>query len=162
MIHTGMGKEGHWSMPTGEELFARLLESMVEDHKAKRSATPQTDSLRRALIKNWSECRGGVKRRRSVSSWRWLVGGHAGRYRYQEDYHLPCDDHVSLWSNATTRIWVSQPYPGRFDPEEMTSFANANGLAFSVSPWPGWHYPGSVLFVEWTAAVKPGSTVYDS
>jgi hypothetical protein len=26
-----------------------------------------------------------------------------------------------------------------------------HGLDYRISAWPAWHFPGSVLFVEWTA-----------
>lgn len=139
--------------PDDENLFAALLLSMVADHKRKLGCSAETIRLRKALAHRWAEQRGGLKQRRTIDGWRWLLGGHSHRHYFGHlsEFSLPCDDHVTYWSNATTRIWVSQPYPGRLDVEEMTAFAKANGLDYTISPWPGWHYPGSVLFVEWFA-----------
>jgi hypothetical protein len=78
-----------------------------------------------------------------------------GRVGDVSDWQLPYDDHVSMWRRPTDRghkisRWISQPYPLSAKAlNEMHEAAQRLGLEFSISNWPAWHYPGSVLFVEW-------------
>ena len=68
----------------------------------------------------------------------------------------PEGDHTSVWRRIgakgyePTEVFVSQPYGFESWKDEMIKFANANGLCFWVSERPAWHYPGSVMHVEWT------------
>jgi hypothetical protein len=116
----------------------------------------ECDRLRDHLKAQWSERKGLVEARGSLD-WRRLFGRRAPRDDVCFCPGLPGDDHVSMWRKkgghpGEIAVWVSQPYPlGGRSLREMNQFAILNNLEFSIGVWPAWHYPGAVLFVEWTA-----------
>lgn len=138
------------------DLATELRVSMNEDaQRAQKQRwtgpSAQTTDLEAMLRLQWATSRGVVVAEGN-RDWRRLFGKNSGPI----GANLPNDDHVTMWRKPTDRgrkisIWVSQPYPLGFDGlREMVDFANRHGLQFKVSTWPAWHYPGSVLFVEWT------------
>ncbi len=110
-----------------------------------------TEDLRAALIKEWSEAR-GVVQANGQHDWRRLFG----KTGVPIGAGLPGDDHVSIWRRPSDHgskisIWVSQPYGISSDTLRlMTYIADERGLDYKISAWPAWHFPGSVLFFEWT------------
>ena len=74
--------------------------------------------------------------------------------------NFPAADHISYWNkNGKPYCIVSQPY--HLDDDEMAQAAavcKAHHLEVSVSTWPAWLYPGSVLFMVWkrTTDVEDG------
>jgi len=140
--------------------FARLCAAHGEirwtgtSEAKKRVLRGEMQSLEAALKKLWSERLGLVEMRGGALHWPRLFGKGVPRDGIGEG--LPRDDHVSLWRQGGERhpcVWVSQPYAlAASDLGEMARFAEAHALDFSIATWPAWHYPGSVLFVEWTTA----------
>lgn len=69
----------------------------------------------------------------------------------------PHDDHTSLWIRRGPQpvCWVSQPYQlSKAQRAEIQAFAAEHGLRVTISDWPSWHNPGSVLTVTyWRAGV---------
>ena len=68
-----------------------------------------------------------------------------------QENNFPAADHISYWNkNGKPYCIVSQPY--HLDDDEMAqavALCKAHGLEVTVSTWPAWHYPGSVLFMVW-------------
>jgi hypothetical protein len=110
----------------------------------------ESNRLRAALKAQWAEREGLVEAGGRMTYQRLF-----GRIGDIGDWQLPYDDHVSMWRRPTDRgskisHWISQPYPlSAAALKDMYEAAQRLGLEFSISTWPAWHYPGSVLFVEW-------------
>ena len=143
------------SRDLAEKLRARIL-----DDSRKRSAMPsgswtaeyvaEQSRLRAALKAEWAAREGLIQAQGRLTYQR--LFGRLGDYL---DWRLPADDHVSMWRRSTDRgvkisRWISQPYP--LSPSAIREMMDASerlGLEFSIATRPAWHYPGSVLFVEW-------------
>ncbi len=63
----------------------------------------------------------------------------------------PMADHCSLWlKGGKPYVFVSQPYPSSaIDLVVAFEFARENKLALRIGTWPSWHFPGSVLMMEY-------------
>jgi hypothetical protein len=61
-------------------------------------------------------------------------------------------DHSRIWDTLEGKIFISQPYKGRWDAEEETKLravCEEHGLSYSVSPpSKSWYYPGATFLVE--------------
>ena len=68
-----------------------------------------------------------------------------------QDNNFPAADHVTYWKkNGKPYCIVSQPY--HLDNGEMAKISAlciTHNLDVIVTTFPSWHYPGSVLFMEW-------------
>jgi hypothetical protein len=142
----------------GRNLALELRAAMDDDERRpeeerQQGPSPKTEELRELLIWQWAEPKGMFKAR-GAPDWRRLVSESSG----VAGGGLPGDDHVTMWSKFTdppprrVAIWVSQPCSlSSKTLREMADFADAWGLIYTISTWPAWHCPGSVLFVEWSA-----------
>lgn len=117
------------------------------------------DAIRESLKRKWAN-KNELRLARGRAGWWRLLGLRScfdSRWRPIVLENLPGDDHCSLWlRNGEPAVWVSQPYPlSSSKIGQMTYVAEQYGLSFEISTWPAWHYPGSVLFVEWKLVARP-------
>ena len=107
------------------------------------------DELQRLLTEQWAQ-KYRLKQSRGRRDWKRLVWRQSGDFMEP----LPGDDHTSLWyRDGKAAVYISQPYGIAAETlAKMQEACRVHGLAFDVSTWPAWHYPGSVLFVTWHRA----------
>lgn len=114
---------------------------------ASRAHAEATADLKRA---DWARSRGVQE-----SGGRPCIGRLSGRPsdHNQSDHQCnpPKGDHCSLWmKDGRPEVFVSQPYELSWAGlQETVAFCQANGLRADVISWPSWHFPGSVLTVEY-------------
>lgn len=65
--------------------------------------------------------------------------------------HPPADDHPSLWNKERKpERYLSQPYSlSTEDLRQVVAFVDRFDLDVVVTPWPSFHFPGSILSVEY-------------
>ena len=68
------------------------------------------------------------------------------------DHDLPDHDHVSVWHREGHHVIVSQPYG--LSEKACREIADLSdlGIHVNIDTWPAWHFPGTVLQVEFWSA----------
>ena len=97
----------------------------------------------------------GVTRNTGSSWWGTLVNGETSEADIS-NATLPGDDHTTLWNiDGKPAVYVSQPYGLSLDRlKEICAACDQHGLTVEVGAWPAWHFPGSVLHVEYRKATQ--------
>jgi len=73
------------------------------------------------------------------------------------DIRIPNSDHLSEWKhNGETTLIVSQPFGLDFrSMKETIDFCEKHKLEANISTNPSWHFPGSVLTIEYKKVIEP-------
>lgn len=115
------------------------------------------DRLFAGIVSERRETEWSKRRGLKMSSSRWwglLIGKRDFSRGMMFDHkQLPASDHTSLWNkDGKPHLFVSQPYGLHTeDIRKIAAACDEHGLDVQIHTHPGWHFPGHVLHMTWTA-----------